>query len=235
MGGGVCRPPVHAGDGARGLTLPLADFLTVWAFLAANILSPGPNVINTIATAMGSGRVAGFGSAVGVGLGIGIWCLGMSLGMARAFQAFPPLRQLLTLVALGVLCAFAARYLRSAWHGWQAGRLAEPGQRSGQDFGAAFRRSLAVNALNPKALTSWLAILTLFPVARATGGDIAVLWAGACILAFTIHAGYALLFSSPPAARLYLRMGWVVSGSAGLFFAAFAAKLAMGMLAGVSG
>ena len=54
------------------MTLPLADFLTVWTFLAVNILSPGPNVLNTISAAMSSGRPAGLGSALGVGVGLGL-------------------------------------------------------------------------------------------------------------------------------------------------------------------
>lgn len=85
------------------MTLPLSAFLTVWAFLAVNILSPGPNVINTIASAMGSGRAAGMGSAVGVGLGIGGWCLSMSLGMASLFALWPQAQTALTVVATGLL------------------------------------------------------------------------------------------------------------------------------------
>ena len=34
------------------MTLPLAEFLSVWGFLAANIVTPGPNVLTTIALSM---------------------------------------------------------------------------------------------------------------------------------------------------------------------------------------
>lgn len=204
------------------MTLPLHEFLAVWGFLAVNILSPGPNVINTIATAMGGGARAGIASALGVGLGIGGWCLGMSLGMAAVFAAVPGAKGALTLVAVGLLLWFAARYLRAAWDGWSGQRRGLPAALPRDGFRSAFLRSLTVNALNPKALTSWLAVLAIFPVARASGGDIAVLWAGTSTVAMAIHTGYALAFSTPAAARLYLRAAWAISGAAGLFFAAVA-------------
>ena len=140
------------------MALPLAQFVTVWAFLAVNIASPGPNVLNTIATAMGSGRVAGMGSAVAVGFGVALWCLGMTLGLAAVFAAVPLAQTLLTLVAAGLLAWFASRYLRAAWAGLR-GAPGLPGAATGLGFAAGFRRSLLVNVLNPKALTSWLAIL----------------------------------------------------------------------------
>lgn len=206
------------------MTLPLAQFLTVWAFLGLNIASPGPNVLNTIASAMGSGRRAGMGSALAVGFGVALWCLGMSLGMAAVFSAYPAAQDLLTAGAAGLLLWFAARYLRAAWAGYH-GQRSVPGGATGLGFASGFRRSLLVNVLNPKALTSWLAILALFPVARAEGGDIALLCAGASALAIAVHALYALAFSTPAAARLYLRAGWAISALAGVFFASFALRL----------
>jgi threonine/homoserine/homoserine lactone efflux protein len=206
------------------MTLPLAQFLTVWVFLGLNIASPGPNVLNTIASAMGSGRRAGMGSALAVGFGVVLWCLGMSLGMAAVFAAVPAAQAVLTLVAVALLFWFAARYLLSAWagyHGWQG----VPGGATGLNFTTAFRRSLLVNVMNPKALTSWLAILAIFPVASARGGDIALLCAGSSLVAVGLHTLYALAFSTPAAARLYLRAGWVLSGFAGLFFAGFGLRL----------
>ncbi|MBC7141997.1 MAG: LysE family translocator [Rhodobacteraceae bacterium] len=211
------------------MSLTIAPFLTVWAVLAMNIASPGPNVLNTITTAMGSGRGPGLASAAGVALGIGLWCLGMTLGMAALFQAVPAMRTAMTVIAIGLLLWFASRYLRAAWAAWhqEGGRIAG---RAGLGHRAAFLRSLSVNATNPKALTTWVVILSLFPVARAHAGDIALLGAGAAAIAFTIHAGYALVFSAPPAARLWLRLAPLINAGVGLFFAGFAARLALGLL-----
>lgn len=207
----------------------IGPFLTVWGFLAVNIASPGPNVLNTIATAMGSGRRAGMGSAAGVGLGIGLWCLFMSQGMAALFREVPMAKTVMTVLAVGLLCTFSARYLRQAWAGWQGRGVAAPTGTTGMSFAQGFRRSLLVNALNPKALTSWLAILSLFPVSRAGFWDIAVLCAGACCLAFGLHTIYVAIFSTPMAARAYLRFAWALSGAAGAFFAVFALRLGLSL------
>lgn len=206
------------------MTLTLAPFLTVWAFLAVNIASPGPNVLNTITSAMGSGRRAGLASAAGVALGIGLWCLAMTLGLATLVQAVPVARAALTVLAICLLLWLASRYLRAARRAWRP-----DGDRLSAEAGlaprASFLRSLAVNATNPKALTTWVVILSIFPVAEARSGDIALLGVGAATLAFAIHAAYALAFSTVPAARLWTRLAPTISAGVGLFFIAFAAKL----------
>ncbi|MCU0814920.1 MAG: LysE family transporter [Cypionkella sp.] len=210
------------------LALSLGDFLPVWGFLAANIVTPGPNVLTTIALSMGSGRRAGLGSALGVGLGISWWCLGTTLGMSAILRVLPGVEQVLTLAAVGLLCWFAFRYFRAAWGGFRARAMRLPAQSEGVSFAGGFRRAILINAVNPKALTTWLAILGLFPVARAGGADIALLCLGACALSFGIHSAYALAFSSPAAARAYLRAGWLLQGLAGALFAGFALRLVAG-------
>ncbi len=210
-------------------TLPWHDFLSVWAFLAANVASPGPNVLNTVALAMGSGRAAGMGSAAGVGLGIALWCLSMTLGVATLLAAVPAAGVVLAVLASGLLVLFAARYARAAWRGWRQRGMAAPMVQDGAGFRAGFRRSLAVNALNPKALTSWLAVLAMFPVSRAAAGDIALLCGGACAISFGLHAAYTLVFSTPAALRAYLRAGWLLQAAAAVMFTGFALRLILGL------
>lgn len=210
------------------MTLPFGAFVTVWLFLAANVASPGPNVLNTIALAMGSGRRAGFGSACGVGVGITIWCLSMLLGLAAVIAVIPGAAEGLRWAAVGLLCLFSFRYLRAALAGWRARGMDLPQGLRGLGFAAGFRRALAVIAVNPKALTSWLAVMGMFPVAQAKAGDVALLCAGACAVSFSIHAGYMILFSTAPALRFYLRAGWLLQAAAGVLFAGFALRLVAG-------
>jgi len=212
------------------MTLSYFDFLTAWTILGLNLLTPGPNVLNTITTAMGSGRVAGMASAAAIAPGIGAWCLGMSLGMAVVFRTVPGAQEALTIMAAGLLIYFATRYLRVAFSTPRDREAALAG-RKGMTLLASFLRSLSINATNPKALTTWIAILGLLPVATASGGDIAVLALGSGLLGLTIHAGYALLFSAPAAARLYLRAAPVINGAVGVFFTGFAIKLVAPTLA----
>jgi len=212
------------------VTLPLGAFITVWTILALNILSPGPNVLNTITTAMGSGRTSGLASAAAVGIGIGLWCLSMSLGMAAVFAVVPFAEETLTVMASGLLVWFAVKYVRAGYAG-VSGREASIRGVAGLGPGASFLRSLAVNATNPKALTTWIAILGIFPVAEARAGDIALLTVGACVLSLSIHAVYAALFSTRRAAALYLRAAPVINLAVGVFFIGFAVKLTAPLLA----
>jgi threonine/homoserine/homoserine lactone efflux protein len=212
------------------VTLPLGAFLTVWTILALNIMSPGPNVLNTITTAMGSGRAAGLASAAAVGLGIGIWCLSMSLGMAALFAVVPYAEETLTLMAAGLLVWFATKYLRAGFRG-VTGRAVSLRGIEGLDLRTSFLRSLAVNATNPKALTTWIAILGIFPTAAAAPGDIALLTAGACVLSVSIHTAYAAVFSTQAAAAIYLRAAPVINLGVGVFFLWFAVKLVAPLLA----
>jgi threonine/homoserine/homoserine lactone efflux protein len=214
------------------VTLPLGAFVTVWAILALNIMSPGPNVLNTITTAMGSGRAAGFASAAAVGVGIGVWCLSMSLGVAALFAVVPYAEETLTLMAAGLLLWFASRYVRAGLRG-VTGRAVSLRGVAGMDLRASFLRSLAVNATNPKALTTWIAVLGIFPTAAARPADIALLTAGACALSFSIHTVYATVFSTRRAADLYLRAAPVVNLVVGVFFVTFAVRLAAPLLARV--
>lgn len=210
------------------MTVPLAQFLAVWAFFALNVLSPGPNVLNTITTAMGSGRFAGVTAAAAVALGVTAWCLLAALGFGALFSALPLARTGLTALAVLLLVWFASRYLRGAWAGLRGGTATLRGVQ-GLGAGQAFWRSLEVIALNPKALTTWLVIAGLFPVGVAGGGDIALLTLGAAVVAGGIHLVYALVFSTGPAARFYLRAAPWINGGVGLFFLGFAARLAGGL------
>ena len=211
------------------MTVALSAFLTAWTILTLNLLTPGPNVLNTMTTAMGSGRAAGLASAAAVAPGIGLWCLGMSLGMAAVFRSVPGAEASLTILAAILLVYFASRYLRAAFS------TVEPEERlkgvAGLSLPASFWRSLSINATNPKALTTWLAILGLFPAFAAGTADILVLAAGSAALGFAVHLVYALLFSTPMAARLYLRAAPVINGAVGVFFTGFAIKLVAPLLA----
>lgn len=213
------------------MNLSLSDFLTAWAILGMNLLTPGPNVLNTVTTAMGSGRGAALASATAIGPGIGTWCLGMSLGMAVMFHTVPGTEEAMTIMAAGLLIYFATRYLRAAFFTVAEREELLKGQ-SGMTLASSFLRSLSINATNPKALTTWIAILGLLPVATAGAGDIAGLTLGSAALGIAIHTGYAIAFSTKAAARIYLRAAPVINGAVGVFFTGFAVKLVAPMLAG---
>ncbi|MCA2014247.1 LysE family translocator [Pararhodobacter sp. CCB-MM2] len=210
--------------------LPFGAFLGAWGFLAMNVLTPGPNVLNTISLAIGSGRRAALGAALGTGLSITAWCLGMILGATALLLAFPPARVAMTAVAVGLLIWFSSRYLRRSRAGFAARRRGDPPApeaRKGARARDGMLRAMSIMMMNPKALTTWLTMTAVFPVAQAGPWDVAILCVGACVVAGAIHAVYALAFSTKAAARTFLRVAPWIDLGVGLFFAGFALTLVM--------
>jgi len=205
--------------------LPLSNFVLVWSIVALNTTTPGPNVVNTIATAMSAGRRAGLGAATGVAIGVALWCLASSLGFATLFAAFPGAAGVMTVVASGLLGWLALRALAQAWYGFRGARKGLPQAAATLSFGRALVRAVMISATNPKVLTTWLSIATLFPVAQAGAVDIALLASVSALIGLFFHSTYATVFSTGPAVRFYLRAGWVLYLVSGVFFAALAGSL----------
>ncbi|MEO1722728.1 MAG: LysE family transporter [Pseudomonadota bacterium] len=193
--------------------MPWAEMLTAWAVFAGNILSPGPNVFNTIAIALGSGRRVALAVVPAIAIGVLAWATLALVGAAVAFRQVPWLPVALTAVGATLLLIFARRYALAAWR-WGAaateGRLMSPRE--------AFLLTLGVLAANPKALTTWLVLVGIFPAGEATPEATAVMVVGSAVVASLGHAVYAIAFSTRAAAAAYARAGrWITAGVA-LFF-----------------
>ncbi|RUS58878.1 hypothetical protein EGN72_18355 [Pseudorhodobacter sp. E13] len=205
--------------------LPLSNFLLVWSIVALNTTTPGPNVVNTIATAMSAGRRAGLGAAMGVAIGVALWCLASSLGFAAIFSAYPLAERIMAVVAAALMSWLALRALRFAWRNYREAQRGLPQAPAVLSYGAALVRAVMISATNPKVLTTWLSIATLFPVARAGAADVALLAGVSALIGLFFHSTYATLFSTGPMVRFYLRAGWVIYLISGVFFAVLAAGM----------
>ncbi len=195
------------------LSFPWAEIATTFLVFAGNVLAPGPNVFTTIATALGSGRRVALAIPPAVFLGVLIWASAAVLGAAVVFRQVPALEPTLRAVGGLLLLWFASRYLRRAWR-WEASGV-KPREISPR---AAFGLALGVLATNPKALTTWLVLLSIFPAGTASPAAIAVMILGAATIAALGHLFYALAFSTRHAAAIYARIGRWITGGVGLFF-----------------
>lgn len=208
------------------MSTPWPEIATALAFFGANVLSPGPNVFNTIAIALGSGRRAALAVVPAVALGVLIWSSAAVLGAAVLFRQFPAARTALTALGGALLVWFALRYLRRAWFWSDAigrNRVVTPRE--------AFAISLGILATNPKALTTWLVLVSIFPADRAGSLGLAAMILGAVAVASLGHLTYGLAFSTRHAARAYARIGRWINVAVGLFFGA----LGVGLLLRTSG
>ena len=201
--------------------MPWAELLTAWAVFTANILTPGPNVFNTIAIALGSGRRVAMAVPPAILIGVWGWALAATLGASALFRAFPWAQPALTALGGGLLLWFATRSTRRALT-WRVEGLGR-----GREIGAkrAFWQTLGILATNPKAMTTWLVLMTIFPAGEASGPAIAVMVLGSGLLAALGHTGYALIFSTRAAALAYARAGGWINGGVAVFFAAIGCLL----------
>jgi threonine/homoserine/homoserine lactone efflux protein len=194
--------------------------MTALAFFGANVLSPGPNVFNTIAIALGSGRRAALAVVPAVALGVLLWASAAVLGAAVLFRQFPAAKTGLTAIGGALLIWFALRYLRRAWFWCDAigrDRVVTPRE--------AFAISLGILATNPKALTTWLVLVSIFPAGRAGPVGLAAMILGAAAIAALGHLAYGLAFSTRRAARAYARIGRWINAAVGLFFGSLGVTL----------
>lgn len=193
-------------------------------FFAFNVLTPGPNVLNTIGTALGSGRAAAYGCAAACAVGVLGWAAAALLGAGALFVAVPELRDGLTAFGALVLFYFAYRYLRRALS------RADAVQRiDGVTPRIAFTQAFLVLATNPKALTTWIALLSIFPAISVSWASMTAFGLGCAVVAGGGHAVYATVFSTGHAARLYAKAARPVNGLVGVGFTVYALKLLAGV------
>jgi threonine/homoserine/homoserine lactone efflux protein len=114
-------------------------------------LTPGPNMAWLAALSLAEGRRAGLVAVCGVMLGLlGVGLLSV-FGLSGALMSVPHAAEVLRYAGAGFL-------LYLAWEGW----VGADGEKPPMGDGAAFRRALLTNLLNPKAAVFYLSVLPLF-------------------------------------------------------------------------
>ncbi|MCA0399706.1 MAG: LysE family translocator [Proteobacteria bacterium] len=147
-------------------------------------LTPGPNMAWLAALSLAEGRRAGFAAVAGVSLGLAGVGIAAVFGLAAVLDGNRVLYDILRYAGAGFL-------LYLAWEGWQG---ADGGENGKMGRGAAFRRALAQNLLNPKAALFYIAVLPLFlkPGGQGVMAQTMVLVAIYVAVATAVHAGIVL-------------------------------------------
>lgn len=200
----------------------LSGLLTAFAVMSVGMLSPGPNILAVIGTAMERGRAAGVSLALGIAAGSVLWALLTVLGFTALISVWGG--------AMAVLKIAGAAYL--LWLAWSAFRAAAtPGDRHARTVDAPTTgryalRGLMIQMSNPKAAFTWLAIATLGIGGDAPASVAVLLVAGCGAISVFGHLGYALAFSTAPAAAAYARVRRPIQTLLGMFFTYAAFRLA---------
>ena len=163
----------------------LLDPQQAFTFLGAAVLltlAPGPDNLMVLSIGAARGRLRGMSFGLGCALGCLSHTLLAALGVSALIKASP--------MAFTALRLAGGAYL--VWIGWQSLRSrggATTGKALDEAPWALFRRGLIANAINPKVIMFFLALLPqfVFPARGGTGWQIVQLG-----ILFTLQA--AVLF-----------------------------------------
>lgn len=155
------------------------ESVTLWAFMAASLvmyLTPGADMMFTIASGISGGPKAGVAASAGVTLGLVVHITLAAAGLAVLIAASP--------VALLVIRYAGAAYLVVlAYQAWTAEGVSED-VAGRANIARAVRRGFMTNMLNPKIILFILAFLPQFTT--PTAGPI---WQQIVILGVMFAAG----------------------------------------------
>ncbi|OSQ39907.1 LysE family translocator [Thalassospira mesophila] len=203
--------------------LYLPGILLAYAALLVGLISPGPALMALMGVSLGEGRRAGRFFALGIGSGS--LCIGAITlsGLSALLLAYADAMFAIRIAGGCYLLWLAFKALKSAFRPATNDAKPENGpQRAPSHY---FSRGFALHLTNPKAILTWIAIISIGfqPGAPLWVGMVIV--AGCGILSTLIHLFYATAFSTRPVIALYRRMARWINGILGVFFAAIGVKL----------
>ncbi|OCJ16970.1 amino acid transporter [Rhizobium sp. AC44/96] len=192
------------------------------AYLIA-VISPGPAIMAIVSTSMTHGRRAGMTISVGIFAGSFTWACAAALGLATILQTYA--------IALEILKVFGGIYLLYlAYKTFKAvrsnGDLPQAiEQKTTLSTRALLLRGYGIHVTNPKAIFAWLAIIAL-GMPQGAPPSVAALIIGVCMATgFTVFMGYALLFSTPHALKVYRSIRRWIEGAMAAFYCFAGLKL----------
>ncbi|MBO9653584.1 LysE family translocator [Rhizobium sp. BR 250] len=179
--------------------------------------SPGPSNMAIMATAMRDGRLPALALAAGVITGSLFWAILTATGLSAVLTAYAQALFVIKIVGGAYLLYLAFRAGRSALKPVSdfAGTITE---RAVPRYRSLYRQGLFMHIGNPKAILSWIAIMSLGFRTDAPAGMLPAIIGGCAILGVTVFGGYALLFSTSSMIALYTRLRrWIESVLSAVF------------------
>lgn len=203
-------------------TLLAMNPVTVGAFMGAAVLlylTPGADMMFTLASGISGGPKAGLAAAFGISTGVLVHVAVAAIGLATVILAYP--------AAYDMIRYLGAAYLAFlAWQSWNA--KAQPAQRKGRtDVWRAFRRGFVTNILNPKVALFVLAFLPQFTNPAVGPVWQQILWLGLFLgLGGAVTDGIFGVFAGLMAARLR-RASRLMNKISAIVFGGLAVRIAL--------
>ena len=205
----------------------LADYLPqlilAWSIQWMGVLAPGPSVMLILGVASAQGRSASLVTAFGIACGSIVLAVTTVLGISALVAQMAGAMTVLRWVGAAYLLWLGYKALKTAWKN-------PPLPASKPTTAKPIKTALSgflLQVSNPKAVGFWLAIASLGGAGDAPLPIIALFVAGAFLNSFLGHGAYALVLSSPPIRKLYVRFRRWIEGTLGTVFVAAGRRLAL--------
>lgn len=183
------------------MDLPPSLF-AVYAVYFLAVASPGPSNMMIMAVAMGQGRRAALVLAAGVVTGSLTWALLTAAGLSAVLTRYAHALTAIKIAGGLYLLYLACRCARAAL-ARTPGTQGPAAAASRLSAAALYRRGLLMHLSNPKAILTWIALMSVGLQAGQPRGVLSALIAGCAAIALAVFGGYAILFSTGPAVQAY--------------------------------
>lgn len=205
------------------LSIYLPGILLAYAVTLVGLASPGPNILAVMGTSMSEGRKEGLALGTGVAVGSFCWAVLTIIGLTALLAAYAPALTIIKIAGGCYLLWLASKAFKAAAADQDVtARALKGGKRTLLGYSL---RGLTIQMTNPKALLAWIAIISLGLKQDAPFWVGAAIVIGTFLLSLTIHALYALAFSTPIMVSLYAKGRRVIQAMLGGVFAFAGVKL----------
>ncbi len=184
--------------------------------------SPGPATLSIMDIAMVKGRKSALIFASGVLCGSFVWALLALFGVAVLLATYANLLYWLKIAGGLYLLWLSYKSLKKI-------NLNKATSNKKQRYKIShtklFTQGLALHITNPKALFTWLAIVSLALPQNASISLSFIIVSACMLLGIVVFGGYAILFSTPKAQAVYKKLGNWFNGVLTLVFGMAGVKL----------
>lgn len=196
------------------------NLMLAYAAYFIGTASPGPSNLAIMSIAASHGRKAALMFALGVISGSMFWATVATLGVSAALIAYSQF-----IIAVKI---FGGLYL--LWLAFKSGRNALASAAASEveaertpTLTSVYSRGVMLHLTNPKAILVWVSIVALS--SNSTGSSHSALVAGCAAIGCLVFGGYAVLFSTDSARRIYVRTRRALEGCLAVAFGFAGIKL----------
>ena len=180
------------------------SLLAVYAVYLLAVASPGPSTMMIMGVAMSQGRTAALALASGVITGSLTWALMTAAGLSAVLVRYAHAVTAIKILGGLYLLYLAYRCARGAIAGVTAAQV-DAATPAPQAASTLYRRGLFMHLTNPKAVLTWIALMSVGVQADQPPGTLIAIVLGCTLIGTAVFGSYALVFSTAPAVRAYRR------------------------------